>query len=472
MKSVKYILSYVFLLCNILLHAQHTPEQPVVTYKHIGKIEVRTTHEIESSNWSVGGETMDRDYTLYNSWSPYLEELGIKKVRLQGGWAKCEKVKGEYDWQWLDEVIYDLPRKGIEPWVSLSYGNPLYGKGEVKLGSKIDTDPVTRKAWLAWVEAFVTRYKDVVDEWEIWNEPNGHNPPEVYAELLMQTSELIKSIQPKSTTIGFALAGIPVDWSEEVLKIMKQENKTHLVDYLCYHPYNFNPDASYETVERLHEVMKKYAPDMELFQGENGAPSGWRKTKALKRYEWTELTQAKWALRRMLGDLGRDIPSSIFSIIDLQYPDEMNRKGLLYANDDKTVGHKKQAYYAVQNLAAIFDHSLIRNVKFEARLATPHSHSAFAYANTSAGHSLVSIWLHTNRPVDYNATTPTDVTMRGVSFKNPVWVDVRTGDVYEIPKKSWKTTGDKVIFSNLALYDSPVLIAERDMLNLQPKQGD
>ena len=95
-----------------------------------------------------------------------------------------------------------------------------------------------------------------------------------------------------------------MNFAEGVLKILKEKNKCNLVDYLCYHPYSFNPDDSYQKVEELHQLMKLYAPEMELLQGENGAPSEWRKTKALSKYNWTELSQAKWVLRRMSGDFG------------------------------------------------------------------------------------------------------------------------------------------------------------------------
>lgn len=446
---------------------QNQANETVLPFNKIGTLQTKTTHEIEASNWSVGGETMDRDYTIYKEWSPYLEELGIKKVRLQGGWAKCETTRGVYNWKWLDDIIYDLPKKGIEPWVCLCYGNPLYGKGEIRLGSKIDTDELTRTAWLKWVEAFVTRYNDVIDEWEIWNEPNGHNPPEVYADMLMQTAELIKNIQPDSKIIGFALAGIPVDWAECVLKILKENEKLDLVDFLCYHPYSFNPDASYSTVESLYKTMRKYTPNMELLQGENGAPSEWRINKALRKYEWTELTQAKWALRRMLGDLGRDIPTSIFSIIDLKYPDEMNVKGLLASNDDQTVSHKKQAYFAVQNLATVFDNSLKRIKNFEYVAETEHKNSAFAYSNITNKQNIVTVWLHTNRPTDYNAATPVDVKMKNVTFKNPVWIDLRNGVVYEIPGKAWSQSGNTFKMNGLPVYDSPVLIAEKELIELK-----
>lgn len=444
--------------------------ETVVTYKKIGKIITRTTHEIKASNWSVGGETMGRDYTVYKSWAPYLEGLGIKKVRLQGGWAKCEKEKGVYNWDWLDEVIFDLPKKGIQPWVCLCYGNPLYGKGETKLGSKIDTDKVTMTAWLKWVKAFVTRYKDVVNEWEIWNEPNGHNPPENYAKLLIPTAELIKRMQPKATIIGFSEAGINLNFTRNVLEILKNENKIDLIDYLCYHPYSFNPDDSYKKVDKLYKLMKSYAPDMRLFQGENGAPSEWLNRKALSRYNWTELTQAKWDLRRMLGDLGRDIPSSIFTIIDIKYPNEMNRKGLLYANEDKTVKHRKQAYFAVQNLSAVFDNKLERLQNFKYTADTYHKVSAFAYTNKKKKGNLVTIWFHDNRPSDYNATTPVDFEMKGVTFKKPVWIDLRSGDVYEIPPSSFKSINNNTSFKNLSVYDSPVIVAEKGIIRINKKR--
>ncbi len=466
-KISSVLFSLLFTVIQVGCDIKTTSDDTNPISKKIGQLQTRTTHEIESSNWSVGGETMDRDYTIYKNWSPYLEDLGIKKVRLQGGWAKCEKEKGIYSWGWLDEPIFDLPKKGITPWVCLCYGNPIYGDGEIVLGSKIFTDEESMNAWLSWVKATVNRYKDVVTIWEVWNEPNGHNPVEAYANLLIKTSNLIKEIQPEATIIGYVEAGIDLKFAEEGLKYVKENGNLKNIDYFCYHPYSFNPDDSYPTVEKLQEIVQKYAPHMKLFQGENGAPSEYRTTKALSRYEWTELTQAKWALRRMLGDLGRDIPTSIFSIVDLKYPDEMNRKGLLYANDDKTVSHKKQAYFAVQNLAAIFDHSLMRNKDFGFTAETEHKHTAFGFTNKSNGQHLVTTWLHTNRPTDYNATTPVSMKFENCSFTKPLLVDLRTGDVFEINKNQWSQNGNSVDFSSLPVYDSPIVIAESSLIKLK-----
>src|SRR5690606_20843379 len=106
--------------------------------KYLGKYKPLMTREIKASTWSIGGETIDRDYTDYQSYKYYLDSLGAKRIRLQGGWAKCEKVKGQYDFAWLDAIIPDAHSRGVSPWVEFSYGNPIYeGGGEPKLAGRI-----------------------------------------------------------------------------------------------------------------------------------------------------------------------------------------------------------------------------------------------------------------------------------------------------------------------------------------------
>ena len=63
----------------------------------IGKIRPRSTDEIASSPFTLGCETLDRDFADYDQYKKYIVPLGIKTIRLQGGWAKTEKVPGTYD---------------------------------------------------------------------------------------------------------------------------------------------------------------------------------------------------------------------------------------------------------------------------------------------------------------------------------------------------------------------------------------
>jgi len=47
-----------FILCTVAF-AQNSMEETFVSYKKVGTLKTKTTHQIEASNWSVGGETMD-----------------------------------------------------------------------------------------------------------------------------------------------------------------------------------------------------------------------------------------------------------------------------------------------------------------------------------------------------------------------------------------------------------------------------
>jgi len=441
-----------------------------ISFKQVGRIKPRHANQIRSSNWSVGAETMDRDYTIYRNWKDYLRPLGIKKARIQGGWAKTEKRKGVYDFNWLDEIIFDMDDQGVEPWMCLCYGNSLYSDGGgVRLGAQIPSSEKSLRAWTQWVRAVVSRYMDVIDEWEIWNEPNLRkaNVAKNYACFMLHTAENIRKIQPDAKILTMSTAGVDTKFVREVLEIAKQQNKLHLIDQVTYHPYSHNPDKSYKAVDGLRRIVKDFSARITIRQGENGCPSMRRKTKALRDYDWTEVSQAKWALRRLLGDLGRDIESSYFAIMDMKYPDEMNVKGLLKSRENQTVEYTKPSYHAAQNLASVFDDRLTRIKNFRYTADTEKSLSVFAYKNGQTGTHIVTMWFGGENPSDNNTLNNIDFTLMNVRFEQPVYIDLRTGVVYEIPKSIYSKVGDKYIFHAVPCYDSPILIADQDCIYLQ-----
>ncbi|MBD3275221.1 MAG: hypothetical protein GF372_07915 [Candidatus Marinimicrobia bacterium] len=453
------------ILCSASGHAQSSGDVP---FSLLGKIEPRHACDIASSNWSVGAETMDRDYTIYEHWKDYLGPLGAKKARIQAGWAKTEPTPGVYNWAWLDEIIFDMHDQCVEPWINLSYGNPNYASGGgTRLGADMPASGEALDAWIQWIRGIVTRYGGVVDEWEIWNEGvHGGNTMELYMKLYIPTARAIRELQPKATIIAMSMAGTHPDLADEFLGNLASRDLLHLVDEISYHPYSRNPDAVYDDVADLRAAINKYSESITIRQGENGAPSEFRKTKALSNYDWTELSQAKWTLRRLLGDLGRDIPSSYFSIMDLKYPDEMNRKGLLYATEEKTVKYRKPAYHAMQNITSIFDHSLQLIPEYPYLTKNEKSLSLFAFEKQSSGQQIVIIWFDGDIPSDMNEKTSLNFTFAQGQFDDPVYVDLRTGDVFEIPKSSIEKTGTRFVFSGIPVYDSPIAISDKDLIQI------
>jgi len=106
-----------------------TTNTPGPGFYRLGKIKPRAAKEITSSSWSIGGETLDRDFGIYANYKKFLGPLGAKAIRLQAGWAKCEQTPGVYDFAWLDEVVNDAVSQGVQPWLEVSYGNKLYPDG-------------------------------------------------------------------------------------------------------------------------------------------------------------------------------------------------------------------------------------------------------------------------------------------------------------------------------------------------------
>jgi hypothetical protein len=225
--------------------------QAQISYTKTAKIKPRSSHEIAASPWGIGGETMDRDYTIFKNWQQYLAPTGAKKIRLQAGWGKTDSADGAYHFHWLDEIVDGVIEAGVEPWLQTSYGNLAYeGGGSPYLGGAIPSSPEALQAWDNWVRAMAKRYANRVKIWEIWNEPDLHQEEFSvidYAKLYIRTAEIIRQYIPNAKLYALSLA-FPgrTEYTESFLKYLKKQDKLHLVDVITFHGYFFNPDQAYD----------------------------------------------------------------------------------------------------------------------------------------------------------------------------------------------------------------------------------
>lgn len=438
--------------------------------QRIGTIRPRSANEISGSNWTVGCETLDRDFADYQQYKEYLVPLGIKTIRLQGGWAKTEKVKGTYDFAWLDTIIDDARARGLNILLETDYGNPLYkGGGGWDLAGGFPTSPEGLAAWDRWVEAMATRYQGKVRDWAMWNEPdiNKQHKPEDIAAFNIRTAQIIRRVTADARIAGLSLASSSPKLLESCLKALAEQRKVDLFQWFIYHGYEFNPDSSYPKVEELKSTLAKYSTKAKMRQGENGCPSEVTTRFALSKHPWTESSQAKWDLRRMLGDLGHDVESAVFTICDFNHKGrEINRKGLLWATADKRVERIKLAYYAVQNAVAVFDNTLHRVREPAVAVMYDKSTACYAYRNPQTGQNLVALWDNSAVPDDAFATRPAQVTVKNLAFREPVWVDLVSGRVYAIPADRIVRAGEFTVFKDIPIYDAPILIADKALLPL------
>jgi len=442
--------------------------------KEIGRLAVCEAKDLKSSSWSIGCETLDRDYADWDAMKQNLGQLGAKHGRLFSGWAKTEKKKGVYDFAWLDRPVREMAAMGVKPWICLSYGNPIYGS-DFRLNMKVREvtgNPEAFAAWLRYCTECVERYKDVVDEWEVWNEPFGQG--EDYAELFYRTAQAIRAVQPEAKIYCTAVI-FPKDY-KCVLERLKKENALDLGSYFIYHPYWHNPDQVYRKLaEPLRKLVKSYSGAFDVMQGEAGCPAQLEYAHAMPDVEWTEYSQAKWALRRAVSDAAHAIPSGYFSLVDNNYGTMLQSFGLVRCNGQKKTIYRRPSWHALRNVycfltdeahpVSVADRDVWFKMesRFDPNDKSERKMSAARF--TRYGSTVRFFWFSDSRPSDRLGFDRATIWVRH-PIPHPVWVEMITGRVFEIPEKDVRREKDRVLLT-VPMWDSPIMIASRGAVPLQ-----
>jgi xylan 1,4-beta-xylosidase len=196
--------------------------------------------------------------TLREDWrndlTRFHEEAGIEQVRFHGIFAdelgvytSSLMVKGKQtNWQNVDRVYDGLLKRGVRPFVELSFMPKYLASGSSTFGFyKANITPPTDLAeWGTFIKAFVQhladRYGiDEVKHWmfEVWNEPNLQffwtGTQADYFELYKTTVNAIKSIDSKLMVGGPSTAAI--QWIPEFLSYC--EANALPIDFVSTHIY-------------------------------------------------------------------------------------------------------------------------------------------------------------------------------------------------------------------------------------------
>ncbi len=174
----------------------------------------------------------------------------------------------------------------------------------------------------------------------------------------------------------------------------------------------------------------------------------------------------KWDLRRYLGDLGHGYESAVFTVCDFNHIGrEINRKGLLRADETHRVQGPKPVYFAVQHMASLFDNRLERVPGAAASVMGRESY-CYACRRTDGSGGLAVAWDRSGVPSERTAPEPGSIIVRGLPFREPVYCELISGEVYELPEGAFHQEGDVALFREIPLWDSPVVVAEKSILPL------
>lgn len=498
----------------ILLSAACTEyeKQEVQSLKLVGKVIPKHSSDIVSSPFGIQAGTLE------DSLVAKAAEIGVKWTRLGASWPSVEKTKGIYNWDETDKAFETAIRNGITPFITIGGGNNLYSEMTTYDDPELAAiygyrpePPVKNKdamaAWLQFVKATIERYRDKIDYWEVWNEPNHRNywgaKPDgsEYGKLLAETAKLIRELDPDSKIIGGSMAGIDPTFTDDFLS----EGCADLIDIISYHNYGAIPeDRVYASIE-LWEVINKHNPELELWQGECGYPSHSSTRDYRGRAPWGLNIQAKWLLRQSFTDIYfcRAKLSNYFKLVHIGgrgeihlrenlrpidkifgYPERggarvrtkgVNEKCLLSNPDFK----RKPGFYAYQTLCAIWSPTYQPNpAGYEIKVvdegifygiseddAFP-SVTLVATFTDDEGNNLVAWWLPWNMQEFLPKFASVNINLENLQFKEPVMIDLLTGDVYDINEKVIALEKG-CLLKEIPLADYPLVIADRGTLNFQ-----
>lgn len=491
---------------------------PMITtpgYALAGRIAPRSAAELAAagltSHIMIGGETTDRGFSNFANWKEFLGPLGATKVRVQPGWNDVEKVittPATYDFAKFDEIVDGALAQKVRPYVSLGYGNERPGCtncGTKGLGGSFPTAE-GKERWMNFVTATVTRYKDKVTDWQIWNEPNGKlSTLDIYKVFIVDVAKEIKRIQPEAKiTIGaflnvtYAFNGgsasniAQMNYVETSLKYFSENKGPTVPDadiYVGFHPYiqSVDYDAKFYdgvSTDRFLALVRSY--NFKPIMDENGAPSTPCTTYAMCNNfttPWTQANQAKYNLRRVLGDLGRGIETSMFTITDMHYDDAKNTKGLLetgswdanadtpFLNGDQLVKGKKIAFGALQNVTALFD-SRVTPVT-DHGCTVPAGYTVFVWSRTDGAKKQIALsaWQKTTLPTASLARTDITIECSKLNLQadagTPYLVDMMDGRAYTLPSSAIMDNNVATTHLKLSIPvgDWPVLISDRGFVS-------
>ena len=193
-----------------------------------------------------------------------INEAGIKWVRCGAGctaldWGAIEKERGVFDWSNADkEVRETIKNEGVDLLPILGYTPKWASSGP---NGENSFPPKDLRDWSDFVYKIVSRYKDKIGYWEVWNEPDigfWRGSIEDYAALLKSAYVAAKKADPSCKIVFGGTAGVNLQFIERVY----ENGGGRYFDVMAVHPYQwgdtFDDEAFTVQLMDLHNLMKKH----------------------------------------------------------------------------------------------------------------------------------------------------------------------------------------------------------------------
>ena len=213
--------------------------------------------------------------------------LGAQQLRVDVSWARIQpRKKGGYHWADTDRVLAAADAAGLDVLAVVGY-RPRWGSRP--------NGAVQPAGFARFVAAAAKRYRDEIDAWELWNEPNqrlfwiAKPSPAGYARLVEATAPGIRRHDPGAPILIGALApavdagnGREISPLSFLQGVYRSGIDRDAFDAVSVHPYSYpalpsgdQPWNTFHRLEDLHAIMRRAGDGAKgIWLTEYGAPTG------------------------------------------------------------------------------------------------------------------------------------------------------------------------------------------------------
>jgi parallel beta-helix repeat protein len=386
----------------------------------------------------------------YSPLSELLDEtryLGAKRYRfaINGGeadkvdWSKSEfSIDPEHE-----EFISNLAANGIQMTYNLSFWDiATWPEGTGAPCPRFKTEEDIQH-YLEYVRFIVSHFKDRIQYYEIWNEPDNTTCPQWievrdYIELVRRTVPIIRGEYPEAKIQVGGTAGLGYPGPRDYLFNIIDSDIMPLVDVVSWHPFygdspEFNSDYYYaypSIVQQIKDIASSHG-----FVGEYEADEmNWRPFSepeiGTNRQACGEIAYTKYWARGIMMNRGMDVTAG-----NLRIPHQW-----------------VTASYMVHNLSTIMAGASSTNLPVEIRGEAENIVSyAFSLPN---GDYLITLWTD-GVAVDYDAGIPSDLVILDFASWNATGIDVLNGFEQELITE---IENGELVIRDLLIRDYPLIL--------------
>jgi hypothetical protein len=191
-------------------------------------------------------QDMPKLWDVVDELGNYMLDAGLTSDRAEIMFGDVATPDGGWDWTFADKAVDVYKKRPISAFCLL-LGNAPGRKGPPRTDEE-------RRLYADYVFRIVTRYKDTIKAWEIWNEPNignfWDNPsPAEYAALLKAAYAAAKKADPTCTVIACSTSGADTSFIRETMA----QGGWDACDAVSIHPYSM---AGSPTAQGLPEILR------------------------------------------------------------------------------------------------------------------------------------------------------------------------------------------------------------------------